>query len=363
MKDNTDWLFDLKPNVLQFLQEMSSIQKTGYYRYSYSGDLYNENTHWNVGSSVFALKIYYTLGVEDNEDIEAAANYIKTFQHENGWIYDNLIFRKSFLRNILVSMKYRNFSNFLNKQYIQAETRQCYSALMLFNKLPGTTKVPVPTIEKDIDNYLSVLNWHQPWAAGSHFSHLMFFLMLACKTGRIERNVFDYLTEYAIKWVNRLQHPEDGCWYSGNPDWRIKVNGAMKILTGLIAIEKVCFDYPEKLIDLCLEAENDESACDNFNIILVLNYADKLLSRAYRQSDIEKFALRRLSIYNKYYHDDKKGFSFYMRKANNNYYGAKISQGLDEPDIHGTVLFLWGISIIVQLLGMKRELDFREFKT
>lgn len=356
-------LQSLKSDVLQFMDEMKSPKVSGYYKYSYSGDLYDETKHWNVGSSVFALKIYYTLGVEGNEDIEAAANYIKTFQHENGWIYDDLVFRKSFLCNICLSLKLRNFSNFLNEQYKHAETRQCYSALMLYDKLPDKICLSLPSEERGISDYLSSLNWKQPWAAGSHFSHLMFFLMLAYKTERIKSDTFDYLTEYAIKWINRLQHPEDGCWYSGNPDSRNKVNGAMKILTGLIAIDKARFDYPEKLIDLCLETANDESACDNFNVILVLNYAGKLLGRAYRQSDIEEFASKRLSIYHKHYHDDKKGFSFYIGKANNNYYGAKISKGLDEPDIHGTVLFLWGISIIAQLLGMEQELDFREFKT
>ncbi len=59
---------------------------------------------------------------------------------------------------------------------------------------------------------------------------------------------------------------------------------------------------------------------------------------------------------------DKKGFSFHKEKANDVYYGARISRGIKEPDIHGTVLFLWGISIIVQILGIEAEFGFQEFR-
>jgi hypothetical protein len=31
---------------------------------------------------------------------------------------------------------------------------------------------------------------------------------------------------------------------------------------------------------------------------------------------------------------------------------AKISEGLEEPDIHGTHLFLWGIALITKMMGL-----------
>jgi len=353
----------LKQNVLPFVSQMKSRVVDGYYRYSYSGDLYDEKTHWNPASSVFAIKIYYTLGVEDSHDVDAAADYIKTFQHKNGWIYDDLVFRKPILRNALASLRQGNFSNLLNKNYKRAETRQCYSALMLYDKLPESMHLFAPRSEGQVRNYLASLVWNQPWDAASHFSHLMFFLALAPKTGRMEPQTFRHLTSCAIEWTNRLQHPQDGCWYTGTPSQRQKINGAMKIISGLIAVDIVDFDYAEKLIDLCLGSANGQNACDNFNVIFVLNYAAKLLDRNYRQSEIEKFALQQLNTYWKHYHDDKNGFSFYPHRANDIYYGARITRALDEPDIHGTALFLWGISIIVQLLGIEKEFSFREFRT
>lgn len=355
-------LYRLKEDVLHFMEEMKGSRVDGYYRYSYSGDLYDEKSHWNVGSSVFAMKIYYTLGVEDKQAIESAANYIKTFSHSNGLIYDDLVYRKSFFRNTLGSLRRRDFSSLWGNNYKRAETRQCCSALMLYDRLGEDININIPDDEQGVEKFLSSLDWRHPWHAGSHFSHLMFFLKLLEKMGRTDEQTFNRLTDYAIKWVNRLQHSDDGSWYAGSADCRERINGAMKIISGLIAAEKINFDYPEKMIDLCLEAANDKSACDNFNIVLVSNYAGKLLGRSYRQAEIEDFAIRRLDNFWKHYHSDKKGFSFYPNRANDIYYSAKITRGLNEPDMHGTVLFLWGISIIAQLLGISDDLGFREFK-
>jgi len=40
---------------------------------------------------------------------------------------------------------------------------------------------------------------------------------------------------------------------------------------------------------------------------------------------------------------------------------TKITKGLNEPDIHGTVLLFWGIAIISDILGIEKELGFKEF--
>ncbi len=135
----------------------------------------------------------------------------------------------------------------------------------------------------------------------------------------------------------------------------------MKIITGLKGADKMNFRYPEKLIDLCLRTKNDKHACDNFNIIYLLHYANEIAEKNYRVDEIKDFATERLRIYKNYYFPEIGGFSFLPDKANVYYYGMKITKGLKEPDIHGTVMFLWGISIIMQILGYKNNLEFREF--
>ena len=68
----------------------------------------------------------------------------------------------------------------------------------------------------------------------------------------------------------------------------------------------------------------------------------------------------RLAIYKRHYHQQIGGFSFHPNQASRIYYGALLSKGKYEPDIHGTHLFLWGISLIAQTLKINNNLRFKE---
>lgn len=352
-----NWVFELKKKVPRFLERLKGKRIPGFFHYSLAGDLYDESVKWGLGNTVFAVKIYYTLNLLDQlsfEERKRMANFIKSFQKKDGTIYDPLVKRKAALRNLLSSFKNFDFNNILGQQTIIAETRQAISALNLLKEKPNISYQKFPKTEKGIERYLSKLNWRKPWGAGSHFSHLIFFL----KNSDLKNK--EDLIEFAIDWINKLQNPKDGSWYKGNPSLQQKINGAMKVITALKVAGRVNFQYPEKLIDLCLSAKNNKHACDNFNIIYVLHYANKIVENGYRFEEIKQFAKKRLEIYRSYYFPEIGGFSFLPKKANQIYYGAKIAKGLNEPDIHGTCMFLWGISIISQILGFDKELKFNE---
>lgn len=352
-----NWVFELKKKVPQFLEEIKCKKVPGFFHYSLSGDLYTEDKKWGLGNTVFAVKIYYTLDLLKDlpvQEKQAMINFIKSFQKEDGIIYDPLIKRRALIINFLSAIKNIDFSNISGQKTIIAETRQSISALELLGRKPEAPFGKFPKTKKEIEKYLLTLNWQKPWGAGSHFSHLIFFLKNSELTDK------EKLINFAIDWVDRLKNPNDGSWYKGDPSLQEKINGAMKIITGLKVANKMNFRYPEKIIDLCLSAKNDEHACDNFNIIYVLHYANKITDGNYRIKEIKEFAFERLGIYKQYYYSKIGGFSFLPHKANVYYYGAKITKGLDEPDIHGTCMFLWGMSVISQILGIERKLDFKE---
>ena len=351
-----DWLFELKEKAPQFLGRLKCQKIPGFFHYSLSGDLYDENIKWGLGNTVFAIKIYYTLDLLNNlprEEKRAMSDFIKRFRKEEGAVYDPLVKRKTFLREKLLGIK--NFNNFFHQQTVIAETRQAVSALKLLGEKPEIFYLKFPRTDKGIAKYLDRLNWQKPWGAGSHFSHLIFFL----KNSDLENK--EFLIDFAVGWIDKFQSTKTCSWYKGNPSLQQKINGAMKIVTGLKVAGKMNLKYSEKLIDLCLLAKNDEHACDNFNIIYVLHYASKVTGNNYRFNEIKNFALERLKIYEKQYFSEIGGFSFLPSKANIYYYGAKITKGLREPDIHGTAMFLWGISIIAQILGIDKNLGFKEF--
>lgn len=355
--DEFDWIFSLKDQIPQFLERLRGKRSRGFYQYSYSGDYFGENYKWGLGNSVFFLKIIYTLCLERlyESEIKDAINFIKSFEHDDGSYYDPLVDKISIPVRIYFAFKKNDFQNISNELTRRAETRQTISTLKLFNERGEHEYRDFPISIQDIDDYLSKLNWELPWGAGSHFSHLLFFL----QNSNIENK--DELIRYSIDWVNRLQHKGDGFWYKGNPPLKQKINGAMKIITGLKVVNNMNFNNPRKIIDQALMASNDSNACDNFNITYVLKYSNELLDNQYRFVDIEDFMIQRLRMYKKYFYTKEGGFSHRPKGANRCYYGAYITRGKSEPDIHGTVMFLWGISLISQTLGINKDLGFREF--
>lgn len=359
-----NWLDGLEKLLAPFLREMQSKHTAGYVRYTLSGDLFFNERNANLAGSIFALKLYAMLGETDIHIIQPIVDRVLTFQNVDGAFCDPFIARKRIVRHILSNLKRRDFHDFGNRGYIRAETRQAYSALFLHGLLPKNIATYAPTEPDKIRHFLFHLDWSRPWGAGSHFSHLMFFLSLLRLNGRLDSQHFMKAHSAAIEFISSLQHETDGAWYTGNPSHRQKVNGAMKIVMGL-AVDGTPFKYPEQLIDLCLrELPNGKAnACDQINQMLVLRYADELCQHSYRRSGIEQFCLDTLNVWREYYYPEFGGFSFYKHRANDRYYGAKVSRGIDEPDIHGTVLFVWGLSAMNKILHLP-ELEFlHEIKT
>lgn len=346
------WIFELKNKVPIFLDKLESKERLGFLKYSLSGDLFSEKEKWGLGNTVFYVKILYILDLLkdlSSEDKKEIINFIRSFEDKNNIFYDPLIKRKSFIKEKLFAIKHFDFNNFWHKQIKIAETRQTISVLKLLAEDFTIPDKFLLKTKKDIIKYLEKLNWKNPWNAGSHLSTLLFFIYNSNLKNKEE------LIDEVLKWLEAIKKP-DGFWYKGNPSIQYKINGAMKILTGFDAIKrKPAVD--KKVIDQVLEAINDSHACDNFNIIYVLYHAS-LVYPDYKKEEIKKFALDRLENYKKYYYSDIGGFSFEKNKANQVYYGAKITRGLNEPDIHGTIMFLWGISIISRILEIDKELKF-----
>lgn len=359
MNPDLNWLNDIKLKLQTFLEEMS-VKDFSYVRYSWSGDIPDQRTKWGVGNLVFTVKILYIArlidGLQETQRRNLTNNILR-FSDKQGYIYDPYITPLSVKQRFLTFIgQYANSLHHQIENIRRAETRQAFAALSLLEQKPFQPFSHIPYCPDAIETYLASFDWNHPWGAGSHFSHLLFFL-------HFNSVLFDYhsaeshaLIRDAITWIMQRQSKDDGCWYIGDDvSLAEKINGAMKVLTGLHAAQIYDFPYPEKLIDTALTGINDKHACDNFNIVYVL-YAAHKICPTYRQYEIEQFLLNRLHLYKEYYYPEIGGFSFMKNKANEVYYGKRLSLGKDEPDIHGTVMFIWGLAIINAMMPL--GLDF-----
>jgi hypothetical protein len=318
----------------------------GFYHYSLSGDLAGPEAGWGLGNTVFAVKTLAALGAL--ESLPAArrqelAGFIESFARPDGGLCDAWVARRSSLRNKLACLRQRDFANFFNGLVRRAETRQALQALRLLGRVR-----PAPAAEladAGVERRLGRLDWSRPWAAGSHASHLLFFLAqarAAGDAGAAQAGV------RALAWLRSAQ-AEDGSWGRGRTAHE-RAFGAMKVVTGLRAWGGAELPRPERLVDLALDARGGEDACSWLNAVYLLRHA-AAAAPGHRRDEARAFAAQALSRLEAHRHARPGGFSFYPGRANTHYYGARVSRGLPEPDLHGTMLLTWGLSLLQPLLG------------
>lgn len=336
-----EWIKKVYENIDIFIDKIADEDFVNV-RYSLSGDIYENN----LANFVFLTKLLFITGRIDgisDKQRENLCHNILRYTHSNGEIYDTKITGR-----LVLNRKRLSKTNTIDTR--RAETRQAFAALYLLGSQPHKPYGLAPGTKDEVNSYLSSFDWAEPWHAGSHLSHLLFFLHMNDMFFHKEDN--EPLIRYAIKWVSGLQNKNDGMWYAGeNVSLKQKINGAMKIMTGLDVVNFKSVNYVRKIIDTALSGINDDEACSNFNIVFVLFYANQI-ETGYRTKEIKAFLVDRLKLYQQYYHEKEGAFSFFKDKANDNYYGKKVTEGKNEPDIHGTVLFIWGLALIDSILEL-----------
>ena len=130
------------------------------------------------------------------------------------------------------------------------------------------------------------------------------------------------------------------------PDSKEFINGAMKMISGFDWIDKK-IHYPEKLIDFCLKSLPSNDGCDLVDIVYVLYMCTK--QTEYRKKEIIKYFDEIISLIHTHYHESYYGFSYYMNNSQTHYYGVNITKGQSFPDIHGTTLLIWALSMIFEI--------------
>ena len=313
-----------------------------------------------LGFSCYALKTYFTLNKWNNFDEDYKndwAEYINSFQTKSkiypdySFLDDAYIdnfnkfklkrFTKDFGKKLLnLSKKY----NYQSKKFelqtsIRAETKQAISTLQQVNFSNKYKYDDFPKTENEIKNYLNKYNWNKPWSAGAQFSGLCVFV-----STQLEDNldVKTSLENFINSKVN-----SDGFYYSGEkPNYTELINGSMKVLTGLDWLN-VPIHFPEKIIDLCLSGKPSQQGCDLVDFVYVLYRCS--LETNYRKKDIIKYLENFYETIFNHFYPNQGGFSYGIDSSQKLYYGVEISNGNSEPDIHGTLLLTWALSMIFKI--------------
>jgi len=341
--------------IRDFIDQMHHLKDSTLFRFTLTGDIQCKPS---LAASVFASKIITMLDYVSDDMKKYLTAHISSFQREDGKICDPWIHKQLMIRYTKSLLKGKFYPEWNYAAVELAETRQSFAALACLGTKPPYKFAGLFNSQEKIRKYIHQLNWDIPWSAASQISHLLFFFRMEQQLFQVEDKKYEKFISLIIKEVNENYHQKDGSWGSHiHLPMQQKINGAMKMMTAFESANGYNIGCPEKLIDLCLVAIHNKHACDLFNIICVLYHCSRLTR--YRIEEVKQFSLHNLEKYKKHYWHKFGGFSFYEHKAQDSYYDVKVSLGRFEPDMHGTVLLLWGIVLTTEILGWRDELGIK----
>lgn len=360
MTDFDNWIDELISSTSLFLDKIRK-ESSEYKFFPTTGQVTKYGKKLNLGFSCYALKINYiidNLKSLDSIEREDWIDYINSFQ-----VLDSKFPKGSFIdpsyidyfnkKNIKNNYKWQMkdllsnlniYKGETSKQYLSksiiAETKQAMSSIL---QVGGNYEYEYlnPNFSKSqISDYLLSLNWNNPWDSGAQFANTAFFISTSNDDTQNQRL---YLSDY----ISSLASNVDGTYGIGKyRNSNELINGSMKVLTGLDWLNKE-IHYPDRLIDSSLKIDPSREGCDLVDVVYVLYKC--LLLTDYRKKEVLTYLKLILKNIQKHYFENG-GFSYYKESCQTHYYGVKIAKKTNSPDLHGTILLIWAISMVDNLL-------------
>ena len=242
-------------------------------------------------------------------------------------IYSNYFTaNKDALRDIILSFSRPDgmLEDIEGDKNVISETRQSFSGLI--NIGYDVPDFDCSSFFQEPLYFMRESEWNNPWGAGAHLSHYMFFMHHSGRRDKIDSVLQD---------LKKFEKPE-GWYYKHPPDAHTLVNGIMKVMT---AFDAVGIEIPQEnmrgILELVFSYNSAYGGCGIYDLVYVL---DKCIEHEVRVEEC-KAAMENCykSIVSHQQNDG--GFSYSLNCCQTGFYGKSIAEPYPCGDVHGTTLF------------------------
>ncbi len=349
-----DWLQEVARGLPAFLDSLALPDQPGRYLPCRRG-LTPAGREVALGFSCLALKLAYTLGrwealAEDRR--RAWLEFIRGFQAEDDQPQE--LMRGAFLDPALIGrLRPEPWWRRLGRRgpdartrAVIAETKQAIATLAEVGASPRRPYLAFPRTREAVRAWLEGLDWRRPWTAGALAAQLAVFLRTQAPAVLAPPQVEALVREEA-DFLARLADPDTGAYWRGSrPERGELINGAMKVLTALDWLEEPVH-HPRALTALCLAELPRPEGCHLVDLVYVLHRCAQ--EQRHHRQQVHDYALQVLDMIRRHHNPDR-GFSYYIGRSQTNYYGVDIARGLEESDLHGSLLLAWALAMLMELL-------------
>jgi len=345
-----DWLKAAQHTVPQWIRKVGHDDGPGRYRFAL--DAFEP---YDLDSSCLAAVTRLNIeGMLPEAERREWADYLLGMQEPTeGWLVD-----KAMERHIVTKEKCPTAEEVFAVHHWTTR-----NGLTTVIELGGRPRYPIAHKERfhtreETEAYLTGLDWHTPWGAGSWAGALIWYHRINQMLGDESASV---VIGAAVDWLARRQDPDTGAWSDGS-DVRLHrlLNGIFKVWIQAIPASDFPVQYPEKVIDLCLRAlredpalVNTPDACSIFDVALVLDVALHLCD--HRRDEVAELAVQALPRLEPLYREDG-AFSYGPGGSLASHGGLQLAPVKMQSDAAGTAIVVSAISLLCNLCGLCEEI-------
>ena len=346
------WLTDMRTSVPAWAESVRHPDGPGRYRFTLNAyEPYDIDSSQNTYSTLRAIG--HVFGDEERDGWLA---YLTSMQREE----DGLFVDAAMERHTIAAAGEPSPVELANvRRFI---TRNCITTILGLGGLPA---YPLRHDEAfatpdELVRYLESLDWRNSWGAGSWAGAAIRFQCYNQLVGADEGRAQE-VVDAGVRWLEERQDPASGAWsHGGEVRLNVLVNGIFKVWMNLLDVAALRVQYPERVVDLCLNALRDDpalvgtpDACSIFDVALVLDVA--LRRTDHRRDEVGRALDGSFTGLRPMVRDDG-GFSYGPDGSLANHGGLALAPVADQSDAAGTAINVNAVALIANLTGAREDI-------